>query len=449
MAFLPEFDRLDDRSGNALLYRWIKYRREELFEELRVRRPSLRFWSHHPGNPDLPAERGPGAASLITRRADVRHALANYSMRPYVLANRFLLSEDDAGVHARLRKALSDSLEVEDHDGMLDAAIGSAWRIHLPAGREPTERRSLDVRQFGRDTALAFARRFFGLPEDRDAPDRLAHWSERGYERFIWKLHARHFVPDAPDPRNEALAEIGTLVGHHWQNPVPGSMIDRLKAHVDAQRGLTEARLIANVIGSLQGMVDNAMTGACYALNALVLGGKMDTVRLLARDGRLDVIRSMLHEAHRTDTPSPFLPRRLLAADGTDADADADADASMAEPGSDAHIVCAIGAALGDPAAETDSDPDGWDLRLGHGRHACAGKRIGDDLMVRIVVAVARLEGIEVEEPLQKRWGWIVSSFSVSGLVTGDAVDAAGSRSASASTDPASRTAPGTAGKAS
>ena len=49
MAFLPEFDRLDERAGNALLYRWIKYRRDELFEELRVARQSLRFWSHHPG----------------------------------------------------------------------------------------------------------------------------------------------------------------------------------------------------------------------------------------------------------------------------------------------------------------------------------------------------------------------------------------------------------------
>ena len=411
MTFLSTFDKLDGPAGNELLYQWIKYRRDELFEELRVARPSLAFWSHHPGNPDVPGESGPGAASLLTRREDVEHALANYSMRPYVLRGLFLLSEDEPDVHGRLRDALGDSFRVPDCAAMLDEAIRGAWREHVPddgTGGTPV---TLDLRRFARDASQAFARRFFGLPDSPDAPDRLEAWSELGYERFIWKLHARHFVPEAPDPDNEALSEINELVVARWKDPIEGTVIERLRAHVDAERGLTHERLIANVIGAHQGLVDNVMTGACYALNELVGAGKMDTVRLLARADRLDLVRSMVHEAHRADTPSPFLPRRLLAPAPDSSEREGES-----PPPPSAHLVCAIGSALGDPSADVDTAGDAWDLRLGFGRHVCLGKRIGDDLMVRIVAAVSELEGIEVAEPLQKRWGWIVSAFSVKGV---------------------------------
>ena len=268
-------------------------------------------------------------------------------MRPYVLRNRFLLSEDEPDVHARLRQALNDSFEVEGYAEMLEEAIARSWRTHVGGDDGAGGPVELDVRRFGRDVALAFARRFFGLPEGGDAPDRLEHWSEVGYERFIWKLHARHFVEEAPDPSNEALVEIGKLVAARWAEPVPGSMIARLKRHVDDSRQMTDDRLIANVIGSLQGLVDNVMTGACYALAELASSGKLDTVQLLAREGRTEAIRSMLHEAHRADTPSPFpcpvasSPRAVRTS-------------GSGRPGSTRapHVVCAIGSALSDPSAK-------------------------------------------------------------------------------------------------
>ena len=415
MGFLAEFDALDGPSANELLYDWILNRREELFEELRSCRPILRFRSLHPGNPDRsdPGEREAGDAYLLTRRADVKHALSDFSMRPYRLHERFVLSNDDAEDHRVKRAALEEALRTPMLERGMSQAVDEAWTDALARSATPG-RLSLDLRRFGREVALRFTAHQMGLPLSSvfpSPPDQgLRDWSARGYDHFIWKIHARHFVKDMPNP-DGCLEKIAALVAAQARAPREGTVIQRL---VSAPGPFSEEDIVANVVGSIQGTVDNVMTGACYALDQMIRSGTLALARGLVRSGDATSLIPLLHEAHRRDTPSPFLPRhgRLSALPSA-----CESPGSLGElhEGRAVNFSCAIGAALDDPRADPDTDEGAWDLRMGYGRHRCVGRRIGDLLMARIIARVIALDDISIEHPLDKRWGWIVDRFVIGG----------------------------------
>jgi len=425
MGFLAEFDTLEGEASNRLLYDWLLTRHKELFEELRCSRPILEFWSHHPGNPDLPegTNEKPGSAYLLTRRADVKHALSEFSMRPYRLRDRFILSNDDVDDHRGKREALERALQTPALGEYMTNAIETAWANTVRDVRTG-ESVSLDVRAFGREVALRFTAAQMGIPTSEVFPARsapgLADWSEQGYAHFIWKIHARHFTEDAPG-RGDVLERVGALVAARLESPVPGTAIARLLSEPGTFSEQDRvAYIVANIVGSIQGLVENVMTGACYALNQMILGGMLTSARVAAgeaaRDGTAHSLIALLQEAHRRDTPSPFLPRHgLLSTLPSATGYGRTRDGGSGEQAAD--FSCAIGAGLGDPRADPDSHDESWDIRMGFGRHRCVGRSISDRLMAGIIARIVSLDNIAVKAPLEKRWGWIVEQFVIEGTL--------------------------------
>lgn len=417
MTFLSEFDSLfaqDERAANQLLYERIIHSRDALFEELRAERPLLRFWSHHPGNPDTEQPGQPGYAYLLTRGADVKFALENFSMAPYQTPlNAFVLMIDDKNRHTKVREAMARALHDAEYSAKIDAAVYAEW--DAIKGGLP----NVDVREYVRNVALRFTGAYFGIPDEFifsqvplppelgfessvSGSECLKQWSGEGYENFIWKIHARHFGCPNPDMR-QALLKIASVVGQVAKaEPNGDHVIGRFLAEVptfsDQQEPLRH--VISNIVGAIQGLVDNVMTGACYALNQIILQDKGKDIR---GSSVADLV-TFIREIQRADTPSPFLPRR----------GDIDQLPSFSnESAENANFACAIGAALNDP----DNDP-GWegldrDIRLGYGMHVCIGRDVGDEIKARALLKILAFDDLRVAQPLEKQWGWIVKRFSI------------------------------------
>lgn len=412
--FLDEFDcRVLQRQSlpekaNELLFEWIQSKRDALFAELWAERPVLEFWSKHPGNPDIgqpgdppiPLEDGPGYAYLLTRREHVEKALADCSMRPTHRSGMFILSMDDVKRHADARGEVHTALQDPGVEAKMDQAIDGAWATHVGSAAAGASL-DFDVRAFAREAALRFAGKYIGIPEEAifdDPPHNLEHWSLEAYRSFIWKIHARHFVDFDQTAAHQALGKIGEIVGNSFEaDPAADTVIGRLFRQ---QGALNEPHKLVNAVGAIQGLVDNAMTGICYALNQFLLTASS---RDAARQARHDLValKHLMRNAHREDTFSPFLPRR-----GPLSKIYETADNRVVD------MACAIGAAMNDPQA--GSGP--WDIRFGFGMHACVGALIGDELMARALARILELENLKVTPApgaLKKDWGWIVKQHVV------------------------------------
>ena len=189
-----------------------------------------------------------------------------------------------------------------------------------------------------------------------------------------------------------ALGKIAFTVGLSARSADPETVIGRFLQELDPPgEYLTMRRMVINIVGLIQGLVDNVVTHACYALNQLVVGG-------LAEDAaRLDIpeLVEKIRAIHRLDAPSPFLPRRLNPMDIDKGFPDV----------ANANVVCAVGAAL------EDGEPD--DIRLGWGMHQCIGLEIGDQLAAKTLKPLLECGPLSVVAPLRKQWGWIVEQLGV------------------------------------
>ena len=435
MGFLAAFDQLNEaglqEQATELLYSWIIHREKALYTELRTR-PVLKFWSHHPGNPDFLSddatrndeERKSGWAYLLTSRQDVQDALDQLSMRPYEGWRRrkpsepietvsWVLSIDDLQSHKALRDAMKVSMYPVLSE-MMTRAVQMQWNEFK------ANLNQIDARQYFRRVALTFTGEYFGIPASfifEQAPkavweplrmpsptgiENLEQWSGEGYENFIWKIHARHFDNGyRPGPDRRYLTKISYLVGAMAENPIPDSVIDRVKNNP----AIAEERRIVNIVGMIQGLVDNVMTSACIALNQIMAHDRVDAAARMSVEELVTELRA-LQRAH--EAPSPFLPR-YGSADGSRAPSTLLQRLPELEG---QHIACAIGAALTDPAAPTDSP----DIRLGHGMHECIGRELGDRLAACALQPLLRLGSLKVVKPLLKQWGWIPQQFVVSTL---------------------------------
>jgi hypothetical protein len=373
----------------------------------------------YPGNPDLDDGKS-GVAYMLTRRADVKHALVNFSMRPYTLGGQFILSMDDVDQHKIRRQTLVNALPPEPIEAM-NLAINNSWSMHI-AQCESGKEISLDVRAFAREVALRFAADFVGLPVSIVLSAGLQNWSAKGYDNFIWKIHARHFEADMPDLQG-SLKSIAKLIGQHASSAPANSVIHRLFKNADP---FSQQEVVANIVGTIQGLVDNVMTGACYALNGILQSSRSGAStckpdktaapclleQAMQGIGKRDTtaLKNVLHLAHQADTPSPFLPRVGCLSDLPSA-----SECGIEVSKMPANFTCAIGAAINDPAEDPETAADAWDIRVGYGRHLCIGRDIGDELMARIIAKVLLLDKPVIETPLEKKWGWIVEKFSISG----------------------------------
>ena len=437
MAFLNAFDQLNNAGLNEqasqLLYSWMLHREQALYAELR-NRPVLPFWSLCPGNPDFLShdpraeddERKPGWAYLLTSRADVEEALDRLSMRPYESWLRdtkmeapWVLSMDDVQEHTTVWTAMHAAM----HDPVRDQKMEAAVQLHWADAKADLSR--IDVRHYFRRVALSFTGAYFGIPASfifEEAPrgvlteppaadpspsgiENLEQWSGEGYEDFIWKIHARHFDPKRPEAGRACLVKIGRLVGlMAMGKPMSGTVIERFTPR------LVEIRwhFIRNIVGMIQGLVDNMMTSACIALNQIMTNDRVVDAANMDLDGLIGLLRT-LQAAH--EAPSPFLPRFGRPGGTTDGKGSI-ACGSLLDRYPEltgSNITCAIGAAMTDPA----SPPDAPDIRLGYGMHECIGRELGDRLVAYALQPLLRLQRLQTVKPLQKQWGWIPQQFVV------------------------------------
>ncbi|MGI9330618.1 MAG: hypothetical protein ACR2QB_07840, partial [Gammaproteobacteria bacterium] len=429
MSFLTEFDELNtkkrEQEANELLFERIQDNRDTLFRELRKERPVLKFWSRHPGNPDIKDKKGnklegnPDWAFLLTKEDDVKGALDDLKMEPLAMRGFFVLAEDDDKQHSMKRKKLDAALKFHDKPTkakpkgpptvrtqaieMIDKAIDATWREYtedLVSGDELL----LDYRAFTKDVALRFTGLSFGIPEPmifNDDPHKsLQASSSLAYERFIWKIHARHFVDAEPDPDNLALKIIWAMVETLYDGQkIPGTPTGVIAAMKKQETALgSKEAVIANLVGAIQGLIDNAMTGSSYALaHLLAKPAKLKKAQALANAGKLPQLKTLLQEAHQQDTPSPFLPRRgeftQLPADG---------------PKGKHNFALAIGSAITESLANGGAKTGNWDIRMGYGKHDCIGRYLGDELMVRMLAKVLSIKKLKQVDDFEKQWGWIV-----------------------------------------
>jgi prostaglandin-endoperoxide synthase 2 len=432
MASLSKFKQLmadgKKEAANKCLRNAIDNHRETFFNDLRKdEKPILKFWSYHPGNPDITViknEQKPGFAYILSGWDDVKYALENFSMESYERVSpagkgSFILSEDKPAIHDPRHDALTAALSDPFLSEKMDAAIEESWQKF--AGYKPLSDR-FDIRVFARTVALRFTGKFFGIDEKYifGGDETLEKWSEIGYENFIWKLHGRHFGDQNPE-MNGALLKIVNIV----QVSMRIESVKLAKGYVEASSSVISrlivagkrgdntfenvSILIANIVGLIQGLVDNVMTGTCYALNQMYQKSDSDFQAIRALRFDTDKLKEKVLVMHQADTPSPFLPRRgtLGALPSFDAKKYPDEN-----PKKEVIFSCAIGSAISDNIGNSNITDD-WDIRMGSGMHACIGNYIGDDITTRMIAKILEINPVVITSPLNKRWGWVVKNFEI------------------------------------
>ena len=413
-----------NETANECLRKALETDSDNFFNALRNSdNPVLKFWSYHPGNPDIkidPTEDDEGYAFLLSTWQDVRFALENLSMRSYarISANDkspFILSEDDPAIHGPRRKALAAALVDPRLFEKMDESVDESWQQFKNGDQLSSP---FDIRRFGRTVALKFTAKYFGIDENLifGGVENLEKWSEAAYENFIWKLHGRHFDDPNPD-MGEALEKIGGIVGQSIQIQVQqlkqgaispdANIITRLLA-ADVSSGVFDdlEQVGKNIVGLIQGLVDNAMTGACCALNRIYQQNPKDFQNIRELRSDTDRLKQIIHTMHQLDTPSPYLPRRGKLRDLPSFNAK---QFPGEDPDAEVIFSCAIGSAITD-RVKFQGNTEDWDIRMGSGMHECIGKYVGDELMTRIVARVLEVEPVEFPY-LEKQWGWIVKRF--------------------------------------
>lgn len=413
--FLTQFDAAADK--NTLLFDWILDNHNELFVELQAERPILEFPSKQPGNLDLKEERGEGIAYLLTSQVDVKYALSHFSMKPYFRSGLFVLTIDEGNGHGNARQAVARALCDPNFMHRIDDSINETWDEFVAGKHAPEDRIRLSVLEFARKVALRFTGKYFGIPEKYifppsslpasfaglDTDEHLQRWSGEAYQDFIWKIHARHFVERPTD--TAPLKKIVDLIGVIMLDPVPGSMIARL---MHDPGPFDKMGTLVNIIGCIQGLVDNVTTGVCYTINQFFEHQKIEE----AKRANETALKQMMREALRLDAPSPFLPRRNLKGGSVP---------PLGTVPLGHNFACAIGAAMTDPAKVTDpltfdhTRVDDPDMRFSYGLHECVGKHLGEDLMRCTVAKVLTLNDLNRVDPIVKQWGWIVKKMDIVG----------------------------------
>jgi len=225
---------------------------------------------------------------------------------------------------------------------------------------------------------------------------------------------------------------------------------------------LSRGDVVTNLVGLVQGLVDNVMTGTCYAFNQIVesrnlyvedhsqsatqtknaasasdptskLGSPYSIessglreslsagstrnlwsqARSASQHSDLPAMIRVVQQAHVLDAPSPFLPRYGELSKLPGAERLKDIPNWRGKGKTKVNLACAIGSAMNDSAAPRDNK----DLRMGYGKHRCIGRSMSDMLMGRMILRLLTLESIETVEKLDKQWGWIVKAYSVKGRV--------------------------------
>lgn len=473
--FLDEFHNLDNCEANKFLFKWICDHQTQLLQQLRDQElngsSALKFYSKHPHNPDINDDNTAtdGYAYLLTDPGHVQQALQHWSMMPHSYSGEFVLAIDDVDEHRAKRRTLVQKLQDPAIPDYMESALALSAGEFLKAGvkeinrgsKTPTTETVLyDVKHFARSVAIRFVGRYFGISEEnlfdpveseiantqlseqRNKKSTLGFLysaSAQAFEEYIWKIHARHFVKK-PENMGITVRVVSQLVMHGLQHARADTVFGRFRddlgafASSDGNEHSVQKSVVANLVGCIQGLIDNITISACNAIGQMFReANRTDRQPLFtvadlhqcARSSDFDLLRIYYHIAHQIEAPAPFLPRFAThVLKGQYAYKSLDK----------VQVACATGMGRERfPMLDRNSYIDqrqpnsillneafgsGKDIRMGFGEHDCIGKHLGDELALGIVHKVLSMDALGSASGAvirsEKKWGWLVEKCQLS-----------------------------------
>lgn len=381
-----------DAAQDEVVRDWLTARPEAMLEELREHAPTLVI----------------GRLAFVTRYDDVRDVLGHhdaFSVAPYGEAitriNRgpnFLLGMDDGPEYQAQLSLMRRVFRREDASLMRELTAARVAEVLAPA----RDAGRLDVTEgYGRLVTARVAGDYFGVP----GPDAetLMKWARTiftdGFVNVLQLplLHRRAMRASREfrDYLDGLIAEVRAQRGRG--TAAPQTVVQRLVALSEAgDAELTDEGIRDILLWTIAGMIDNVNAAVGSVIDRLlgepdVLPGAVDAARA---DDRTR-LRTYVLEALRFHTPTPFATRRCVRdftlASGTPREKTIPADALT---------LVGLGAAMMDgtvidaPGEFRLDRPDDHYLHFGVGLHACLGRHLAEALVVEMVGAVLRLDGL-------------------------------------------------------
>lgn len=401
MGFLDDYEALG-KSGEPpqqvvkeqfeLFQHWIFGKPEELFAELRAKRPIFVM---------------PGPAPTIVSRfrdvLEVAGVNSVFGVKPYALTNgvifggqNFLLGMEDGPQYEFEVSALRVAIRRTDLDtvrSLVAANAREATDAAKAAGR-------LDLTDgFARALPLRLAGQYFGVPGPD--PQTLGNWIRTIFIELFLNLNQDPQIAAAgAQAGQEFRSYIEGLVAQaraEPQAPAKDDILHRmLAAQADPSTSLSDDRLRDNLIGLLVGMIDNTEMGVVNTIDVLLKNpAKLQEAAAAARASDPSLLLPYVQEALRFRPPAPVLLRLTtqdyVLAKGTDRETPLPAGKV---------VFAANGSAMMDeteldaPAEFREGRPDYQYLLFGWGQHRCFGKYISQVQITEIVRSLLVLDNL-------------------------------------------------------
>jgi cytochrome P450 len=391
MSFLAEYDILPDGLKAPFFLKRVTEKPDEVFAELRAKRPILLT---------PPSPFGPPLA-VVSRFRDVEEALAQwtvFTVRPYAArmdpsVGPFMLGRDDTALNEREKSIMLAMLPREDLPMVRQLAATLAGAALAPV----LSKHSCDVVSvLGRPVPIRMVARYFGFP----GPDEetMAKWSRATQADMFHNLlndphvHAACVTAGAQmrGYLQTLFAERRTASDLDESNDVISRLLRTL---LPREIGWNEERFFSNAMGLLVGAVETSNAAIVQALDQLL--DRPDALRaavgaaLADDDNTLD---ALVWEALRFFPVNPFVGRACVRdyviAAGT---------------GHAATIPAGSLAVIGTRSAMQDADvlPDPLTIRLdrpawaymhlGSGPHTCLGKGVALMMVPAVIKQLLKL----------------------------------------------------------
>lgn len=395
MSFIDEYEALTAGNDDELLDKQLHLLAETftrdpqgLFTELRTRRPLL----VSPG-------KGP---VIVTRFHDVVEVLdldGIFSVKPYERWIRFtghgpnyILGMDDSPQLQADQSILRLAARRDDLDAVR-RIVDAAAEAYLGAVRH-TKRLDL-ADSFAREVPLKLAAEYFGVPGPD--PRTLGRWTRTLFLAIFGNFTADPKIAEAGKAAGgEFIAYLDGLIadlkarrrsGEPPRDDVVGRLISMQCA---PNAAFDDARIRDNLIGTINGIIDNTNTAVNRAVDAFLdRPDAMAAAAAAARAGDDDVLFAHILEVMRFNPPAPILARvsvrEHVLARGTSRAATVPAGRL---------VLLATGGAMMDeteldaPSEYRPGRPYHQYLHFGRGIHMCFGRFIS---RVQLVALIGRL----------------------------------------------------------
>jgi Dyp-type peroxidase family len=389
MGFLREYEAsFAADARRAVLRKWIGLRRQDLFKELREQQPIFE-------TPDF---------FLVTRHQDVVEVFSHedFSVEPYREAGttNFVLGLDNPEhdpVRARLEQTLQWTQKqlTQDEPFIRQSAARAAAQVIDAA--QPHGQLDLPA-QFGRRVPLQVVADYFGVPD----VERVGNWTRDLFRAFFYTTFAQYVAPNplagtlvkekAEHARQEFGMYVAGLVGR--SRPSAPTLIGRMLAAVTPPDIPT---IVRNVIGLINGMIDNINVFLTNAMAELLSRPELADAVKAAQDDDIPLLRRYLWEALRFNAYPFALPRKCRTRHVLGAGTSRETPIPAGK-----RVFAVIGSAMmdeavmGEPSHFNLERPEEQYLYFGPGSdiHVCVGKALAEMILVEMAKPLLHLEGI-------------------------------------------------------